>query len=172
MTRFCWLILTVFLIVLMEIMASNLGIFFAGPFFLCFYLTVSHGWRHGLMCGAVVCVVSEIVLGRQMTILPLLTVPSILGCAWRRYGDRRFLTHQVLPGIVLGLCYASFFLVFETGGLGPPSTHLPIRQALLILAGSVFISIVIFPLLVLSLDAVSHLIDEGTYRQRTRLRRG
>ena len=66
-----WFLVISFLLLWLEIFFARVNIIFPAAFIVCFYLGVSYNIRVGLICGLILAVTSEIIFGRQMTILPL-----------------------------------------------------------------------------------------------------
>ena len=97
-----------FFAIMMEIGCGSLGIIYPGAFFLSFYLTASYSKTTGVIVGAFTCAVSEVVLGRSTTTLPLL-IPLILYAKfWSLSADRNYRITQFISGALIGFCYQIF----------------------------------------------------------------
>jgi hypothetical protein len=167
MIRLCWFVIVVAATVVVEILLGRVGAVFAGPFFLCFYLVVTFDWRVGLICGATGCVLSEVLLGRTFTALPLLLLLVPFAHMWRRNGDRRYAFTQALPGAILGVGYAVYHLIGENLSLLPPGFAMPLSETAVIAGVSTVCAAFGLPLLIILFDTIAELGELPCFCRRS-----
>ena len=113
MVKWIWAFFASFFALMIEIIACSLGLVFPAIFFLSFYLSVSYSKTSGGIIGAGTCIVSEIVLGRSTTALPLLIPLIIYAEFWRLSAERRYLITQTVSGALIGFCYYVYCYLTE-----------------------------------------------------------
>lgn len=165
--RICWLIVILVSVLVAELLCGRLGALFAGPLFLCFYFVVTCNWQLGLAGGIIACILSEVVLGRSFTALPLLPLLVPFAHMWRHNGDRRHAYIQALPAALFGLSYATWFIVGENIVLWPPDFRMTAGESIWIIALSTVCTAVGFPLIIAILDGIAGLAKLPVFCQRS-----
>jgi hypothetical protein len=167
MLYFFWHLILMFVSLAAELIGARFGILFPGSFVLCFYLTVSRGWRSALGWGAAACLLSEIALGRESTALPCLLPLLAFSLAWRHFGDRRYVITQALPGLLLGISYAGYVLLVENLAW-PVGVVVNGRRALVLLGGAAAAALIGTPILLFHYDLGARLIGVERFHQQRR----
>lgn len=165
--RICWLIVILVITLVAELLCCRAGALFAGPFFLCFYFVVTCNWQLGLAGGIIACVVSEVVLSRSVTALPLLALLVPFAHMWRKNGDRRHAYIQALPAALFGLSYATWFVVGENIVLWPPGFRMATGESVWIIVLSTLCTAIGFPLMIAILDGIASLAKLPVFCRRS-----
>ena len=165
--RICWLIVILVTTLVAELLCCRVGALFAAPCFLCFYLVVTCNWQIGLAGGIIACVVSEVVLSRSVTALPLRALLGPFAHMWRHNGDRRHAYLQALPGALFGLSYATWFVVGENIVLWPLGFRMAVGESVWIVVLSTVCAAIGFPLMIAILDGIASLAKLPVFCQRS-----
>ncbi len=113
MLRFYWLFLICFVLLVLEFLLSTWSVIFPTAIFAAFYIGLAFGPRRGMLCGAMVGVVSEVMFARQITVLPLLLPFVFFLIVFRKFGNRHSVINHAVAGLGLSSTYAAYFLVLE-----------------------------------------------------------
>ena len=163
MVKWVWAFFASFFALMIEILGCSLGLIFPGIFFLCFYLAVSYSKVAGAIFGAGTCIVSEIVLGRSTTALPLLVPLILYADFWRLSAERRYLITQAISGALIGFFY--YLYCYLTENMSFSFIHI-LRNPYFILSlfATTIISAIGLPIMLRILDFTSTKIDLNTAR--------
>lgn len=160
-----WLFIISFLTVYIEIICGNIGFFFPGSLFLCYYLTVSYNTAIGFFIGALTSIICEVTLGRGSSCLPMLIPLVIYAEFWRHVGDRQFLFPQSVSGAMIGFFSYLFYVVSDNIQSGIALMPLNL-SAVTSFSITIMISAVGLPVYLFFLDSAAGLIDMNIFRTR------
>jgi hypothetical protein len=162
-----WIFAVTFLCVVLEIVACRWSLLFPGALFACFYVVVSHGRLAGIIAGALAVTAVEIVLARDLTLLPVVPFVMIAAYYWAREGERHAVVVQVIPCAFLALIHSAAYRVGDplaAGILNPPKIA---SIASIVLIHSA-IAAVLLPLVVLVYDWAAQHLDLPRFRRAKR----
>jgi hypothetical protein len=162
-----WIFAVTFLTVVLEVAACRLQLLFPGALFACFYVVVSHGRIVGLIAGALAVTVVEVVLARELTLLPVIPFVMIGAYYWAREGERHAVVVQVIPCAILAVIHSTAYRIgdpMSAGILNPPDLG-SIGGTIL---GQSTIAAILLPLLVLVCDWAAQQLDLPRFRRAKR----
>ncbi|MFT5129318.1 MAG: hypothetical protein ACI8W8_002940 [Rhodothermales bacterium] len=162
-----WIFAVTFLAIVLEIGACRWGLLFPGALFACFYVVVSHGRVAGIIAGAIAVCIVEIVLARELTLLPVVPFVMIGAYYWAQEGERHAIVVQVIPCGVLALVHSTAYRVGDplaAGILNPPE----IGHIGGIILGHSALAAFLLPVLVLICDSAAEHLDLPRFRRAKR----
>lgn len=152
--RLCWMLVTCFLVLWLEILLSRLSVIFPAGLFVALYFGLAMGVRRGVACGLLTGMASEIILGRSFTGMPLF-VPMVLFLVYfRKWGDRTSSINHALAGMALSMINAAYFLVLENLHLKHGWSLLSGPKALGLFGVATAAGLILTPILIPILDLV------------------
>lgn len=165
-THVCWILCLAFLLVVAEVFAGQLGFLFPSACLLAFFLTVSHTWWIGMIAGAILLAVTEIVFARNGSLLPLVVLVVAGAQAWKRTGDCATVLTQAFPGALLGIAYAAGVLALANLTFSPLRLAMAPGSMAIEIARAGLLAAIALPLLVGAVDWIADRLDLRQYHRR------
>jgi hypothetical protein len=162
-----WIFAVTFVIVLLEVFASRWELLFPGALFACFYVVVSHGRFAGLIAGALAVTAVEILLVREMTLLPLIPFEVLGAYHWAREGERHDLIVQVIPCGLLALIHGAAYRIGDPLATGMAQTPV-LAEIAKVLAVHTLIAAVLLPVILFFCDHAAEHLDLPRFRRAKR----
>ena len=148
--KFFWFLVISFMLLFMELLFSSVNIIFPAAFIACFYLGVAYNIHVGLICGLMLAVVSEIIFGRTMTILPLFIILVFFHYAWDKFGDPTSMINHAISGVFLSAIYAGFYIVSQN--IYENGWYLSFNKTLILIVLAIVSTAILMPLIIYLLD--------------------
>ena len=162
-----WIFAVTFIFVLAEVGACRFELLLPGSLFVCFYVVVSHGRVAGLVAGALAVTAAEILLVRDMTLLPLVPVVVLGAYYWGREGERHDLLVQILPCGILAVVHGFAYRIGDPFAAGMAHAP-PFAEIAKVVAIQTVIVATLLPITLFFCDLAAEQLDLPRFRRAKR----
>jgi len=143
-----------FISISLEVLSGSFGILLPITALIIFYFTVTYCWEYGIFLAGICGIITDSLFARDIFYSPFVFFAVVLfGALWLRRAESKMLLAHLFPGGIIAVITTAPHLITGTFSLGVSVQA--IMQNISTLIFSVFISAMLFPLIIVILDSFS-----------------